>query len=418
MHEQSIGDVRSALMILWGAVGFVLLIACANVANLLMARASSREREMAVRASLGATRGRLVSQLLAESLILSLLGGACGIAFAVWGTDLLLAVEPGNLPRISEVGIDLEVLGFSLVVSILTGLLFGLVPSLYTSKLDLQSSLKEGSGFALGRRKRRVLSSFVVAEVGLALILLTGAGLMIQSFLHLRSVDPGFEIENVLTMRVRLPEAEYSDESEMAAFYTQSFERIRNLPGVVSAGGVLGVPLSRDISGRFGIVIEGRPEPPPEERPGPGYEIVSPDYFRTMGIPLLRGRGFTSRDDAESPHVVLINHTGIYGLLAYFVSRSRREIGIRMALGAPTREILRLVVGQGLALAFVGLALGLTGALALTRILSSFLFGVTATDPWTFAGVCGVITVATILASLLPARRATRIEPVSALRLD
>jgi putative ABC transport system permease protein len=543
LHEQSVGEVRPALMVLWGAVGFVLLIACANVANLLMARASGREREMAVRASLGATRGRLMSQLLVESLLLSLLGGVCGVAFAIWGTDLLLAMEPGNLPRISEVGVDLEVLGFSLVVALVTGLIFGLVPSLYTSKLDLQGSLKEGAGFGLGREKTRVLRSFVIAEVGLALILLTGAGLMIQSFLYLRSVDPGFETDNILTFRVRLPEAEYVDDDSMIRFYDQSLERFRRLSGVSSAGGVLGVPLSRDISGRFAILIEGRPEPPPEERAVPGYQIVSPGYFRTMGVPLLRGRDFSAQDDAEQPDVVIINQTmarslwagddplgqrisfngddwieivgivsdvhhynltddprpelylpyaqstlpfmtfvvktvseplavvpavraqlreidpnlpvfgvttldqtlrdsvarprfqvlllglfaavalilavtGIYGLLAYLVSRSRRDIGIRMALGAPPRDILRLVVGQGLALAFGGLALGLIGALALTRILSSFLFGVTATDPWTFAGVCVVITAATFLASLLPARRAMRIEPVSALRLE
>ncbi len=543
LHEQSIGEVRPALMVLWGAVGFVLFIACANVANLLMARASGREREMAVRASLGATRGRLVSQQLTESLLLSLLGGALGVVFAIWGTDLLLAIEPGDLPRISEIEVDGGVLSFSLVVSLFTGLLFGLVPSLYTSKLDLQSSLKEGAGFALGREKRRMLRSFVVAEVGLALILLTGAGLMIQSFLYLRSVDPGFDAENVLALRVRLPETEYSDDAQKVAFYKQSLERFENLPGVMSVGGVLGVPLSRDISGRFNIVIEGRPEPPPEERPAPGYQIVSPDYFHTMGIPLQRGRDFVSQDDAERPEVAIINQTmantlwpgddplgqrisfngedwieivgvvgdvhhynlfddprpelylpytqttlpfmtfvirtvadplalvpavraqlreldrnlpvfgvatldqtlrdsvarprfhtfllglfaavalvlavtGIYGLLAYFVSRSRREIGIRMALGAPPRDILRLVVGQGLALAFAGLVIGLIGALALTRILSSFLFGVTATDPWTFAGVCLILTAATLLASLVPARRAMRVEPVGALRLE
>jgi putative ABC transport system permease protein len=544
LHEQIVGEARPALIVLFGAVGFVLLIVCANVANLMLARASGREREMAVRSSLGAGRKRLISQLLTESLLLYTIGGALGLIAAVWGTDLLLALEPGDLPRAADVGIDTGVLAFTFGISLMTGLIFGLIPALQASKPDLQSSLKEGTRGSVGSERRRILSLFVVSEVGLALILLIGAGLMIKSFFLLRNVDPGFSTENVLTLRVRLPEAEYGEDEQIVSFYSQTLERIRSLPGVQSAGGVLGVPLSNDVSGRFGILIEGRPDPGPgEEPPAPGYQVVSPDYFKTMGILLIDGRDFTSRDDADGPSVAVISQitarqiwpgenalgkrisfdredwieivgivgdvhhyeldeeprpelylpyrqvafpfmtfvvrtaqdplslagpvrsqiqevdrnlpvfgvmtlaetlgqsvarprfqmmvlglfgavalilaaVGIYGLLAYSVSKSTREIGIRMALGALSRDVLNLVVRRGMALALFGLGLGLLGALGLTRFLSSFLFQVAATDPWIFVVVPLFLAAVSFLASVLPALRATRVDPIHALRLE
>jgi putative ABC transport system permease protein len=542
LHEQTVGDVRPALVVLLCAVGFVMLIACANVANLLLARASGREREMAIRSSLGATRARLIRQLMAESVLLALLGGVLGLLIGLWGTRLLLALEPGDLPRLSEVGLNGRLLGFSAFVSMGTGLLFGILPAFLGSRPNLQSSLKEGAGYSPGRG-RRTLSSFVVAEIGLALVLLVCAGLMMKSFYLLRSVDPGFETENKLTFRVRLPEADYADDREMASMYTRVLDRIRTLPGAESAGGVLGVPLSNDISGNFNILVEGRPDPRPGEEFAPGYQSVSPDYFQSMGIPLMEGRDFNSRDHDRAPSVVIVNQSmaeiiwpgesplgkrisfdkedwievvgvvgdvhhyalgekprpelylpymqatlpfmtfvirtdsepqalagalrseirdldpnlplygmttlrealsesvarprfqmillgsfgvlalvlatvGIYGLMAYSVSKSTREIGIRMALGARASEVRLLVLRRAMGLALAGLGLGWIGALGFTRFLSSFLYHVVPADLTVFGWVSVLLAVVALAACLIPAGRASRVEPITALRLE
>ncbi len=542
MHEQLVGDVRPALVVLLGAVGFVLLIACANVANLLLSRASGREREVAIRATLGASRARLVRQFLAESLLLSLLGGALGLVLAFWGMDLILAMSPDVLPRISVIELDVRVLAFTLGISILTGLIFGLLPAIQSTRADLQDSLKDGGRGSGGRERRRLRSFLVVTEVGLALVLLICAGLMMKSFFLLQDVDPGFNSDNVLTLRLWLPEAKYDEESRVAGFYDQVLERVADLPGVASASAVLSVPLSGS-SANFSFVIEGRPEPAPGEDYAAGFQSVSSGYFRTMGIPLLKGRDFSERDDAEAPKVLVINQAlagrywsgedpvgrrisldeeewieivgvagnvlhngldreprpeiylpyqqsalrfmtlvvkshsdpmslvaavrsqvlavdpdlpvykvmsldeivaesvarprfnmfllaifsalalvlaaiGIYGLMSFSVSQRTHEIGIRLAMGARSGDVFKLVVGEGMALALAGLALGLAVAWAITRYLSSMLFGVTTTDPWTFAGVCLVLAAVALVAVTLPARRATRVDPLVALRYE
>jgi putative ABC transport system permease protein len=542
LQDQVVGDVRPALLVLLGAVGFVLLIACGNVANLLLARATGRVKEIAIRTALGASRGRLIGQLLTESVALAMLGGALGLFFAFWTVDLILALSPDVLPRISVIGLDGGVFSFTLAVSVITGLVFGLLPALQASNPDIQGTLKEGGHSSGGGERNRLRASLVVAELGLASVLLIGAVLLARSFAGLQNVDPGFVPDKVLTLRLWLPELRYPDDDEIAGFYDDVLDRVRNLPGVQSASAVLGVPLSGS-SASFGFSIEGRPKPPPGEEYTAGFQSVGRDYFQTMGIPLVGGRDFDERDDADAPSVAVINETlarrywpeedpigrrvslddedwieivgvvrdvrhqgldsepraelylpyrqaplrfmtlvvktqseplelagavrsqvlavdgnlpifkvmsleqivsdsvaqprfnmtlvgafsflalllaaiGIYGVMSYTVSRRTHELGIRIAMGACTGDLLKMVVRQGMGLIAAGIGVGLLAAWALTRVLSGFLFGVTPTDPLTFIGVSFVLAFVALLATVLPARRAARVDPLNALRYE
>ncbi|HEV8702066.1 MAG TPA: ABC transporter permease [Candidatus Polarisedimenticolia bacterium] len=548
LHESIVGEVRPALLIFLGAVGLVLLIACANVANMSLARAAARRREIAVRTALGASRRRIVRQCLTESVLLSLVGGAAGLLFALWGTDLLAALAPEAIPGGQSVGIDLWVLGFTLALSVLTGVLFGLLPALQASAAEPQDVLREGGRTSsAGRRARLMRGSLVVSEMAVALVLLTGAGLLVKSFLRLQRIDPGLAIDRLLTLRIRIPDARYSQQEKQIRFYDDVLRRIQGLPGVTAAGLTSDLPLGGTDS-FLGFGIEGRPQEKLGQGPEGGWHQVSPDYFRTMGIPLLRGRGFDARDLRQAPGVAVVSQTlarrywpgedpigrritfgtddkgesywttivgvvadvrqkglhaeprpeiyvssmqspsryatlivrsgldpaglaasvrrevqgvdpdiplydvktmrevldgslaarrfnmallalfaavavllagvGLYGVLAYMVTQRTHEIGVRMALGARPRDVLRLVVGQGMALALGGVLLGILGALALTRVLSTLLVGVAATDPWTFGIVVPLLSAVALLACYVPARRAARVDPLIALRYE
>jgi putative ABC transport system permease protein len=530
--------------VLLAAVGFVLLIACANVANLLLGRATARQREIAIRTALGAARRRIIGQLLTESLLLALVGGALGVLLAIWGTDLLIAWMPSDIPRSSEIRIDAKVLGVALLISLLTGVVFGLAPALQASKLDLNESLKEGRrSTAFGPRHYWVRHLFVISEVALALMLLVGSGLMIKSFWRLHQVPLGFDPRRVLTAQIVLPSARYDEPQQQAAFYEQMLQRIKALPGVESVGAVTTLPLAGS-NLTLNFDIEGRPPAKPGEDLNADYDAVSPDYFRTMGIPLLKGRSFTDRDREGRPGVIIINETmarrffpgedpigrrmklsfndftgevvgivgdmkhssldeesearvytpyaqmpwlftslviratsdpmslvgairrgvaavdknqplgrvmimeelvsastaqprfrtlllgllavvalllatvGIYGVMAYAVTQRTHEIGIRMALGAQASDMLKLVIAQGMRLAVTGVGIGLVASFALTRLMASLLFGVSATDPATFVTMALVLTVVALLACLIPARRATKVDPMVALRYE
>jgi putative ABC transport system permease protein len=542
-----VGDIRPALLILLGAVACVLLIACANVANLLLARAMTRHKEMAVRSALGASRLRIVRQLLTESVLLSLAGGALGLALAVWWSDLLIALGKNDIPRAIQVGLDWRVLGFTLGVSVLTGLVFGLIPALHLSKTQLTESLKEGRGAGAGARKNRVRGVLVVAELAIAVVLLVGAGLLIQSLWRLQHVNPGLQPENILTFNVSLPEVRYPSEKQVR-FYRDLMQRVRALPGVQSASAVMPLPLSGDRMG-ISFQIEGRPVAPKDE-PSADVFIAETNYFRTMGIPIIKGRDFEDRDQHTSTPVVIITEQfarqyfpgedpvgkrihpgistwdgdkstmreiigiagdirnralntepkpayylpqsqlpftqitavvkstndpraltssltrevramdqelpvfsvktmdeyisssvaaprfnttllsifaavalvltiiGLYGVMSYSVAQRTNEIGIRMALGAQTRDVLGLIVKDGVKLVLLGLVLGISGALALTRLLSTLLFGVTTRDPMTFVAIAALLSFVAILACYIPAWRATRVDPLEALRCE
>jgi putative ABC transport system permease protein len=547
LHRQLTANVRLPLLVLMGAVGFVLLVACANVANLLLARGATREREMAVRLALGAGRARVVQQLLVESLLLALTGAAAGLLTASWGLDLLLALIPADLLHLGEIAVDAHVLAFTLGVSLLVGVLFGLAPAVHSARTDLSDALRVGrrsvTASSAGRRTRSLL---VVCEVGLALVLAVGAGLLIQSFFHLTQVDPGFNPENVLTLRLSPSRSKYAEAHQVAFFYQQAVERIAVLPGVASAGGISALPLSRQ-GNRAAFTVEGE-VPPGVADTDVHYRLVAGDYIQAMGIPLLQGRPLSDSDNQKAPMVAVINQTmarrlwpqqtplgrrisfggpdgpwytvvgvvgdvkhmgleaetekevyltyaqaggfrtrainlvargtsdptsmaaairsqirsidpdqavydvrtmnqvvsgsisqplfnvvllgvfaflalalatvGIYGVISHSVSQRTHEIGVRIALGAQRRDVLRLVVGQGLALTLIGLALGIAAALLLTRFLDSLLFVVGATDPATFAGMAVLLVAVALLACYLPARRATRVEPMEALRYE
>ncbi|HET9266008.1 MAG TPA: ABC transporter permease [Vicinamibacterales bacterium] len=549
MHEELVGDVKRALLILLGAVCFVLLIACANVANLLLTRAASRQRELAIRAALGADGRRLVRQLLTESVVLGLLGAAAGLILAAFSTDLLQTLAPAELPRLSDISIDRQVLAYVVGASVFTSLLFGLVPALHASRRDSSGHLKEGgrSG-ADGRRGGRVRAALAVGELAIALVLLVGAGLLIRSFISLNSEDPGFVTRGVLTLRLQLPPAAYGEPARISSFYEQLVERMEGLPGVESAAAGSSLLLSR-LPGSASISIEGRPPLPANARNIPvPYDSVTPEYFSTLQIPLRRGRMFTRADGPQSQPVVMVNETfvrrffpdedplgrrvtfgdpsrpgtrwqtivgvvadtkrggferepwaetyfpmrqapdprafvllrtngdpitliaaaraavwsidrnqaiagirtvpqllaerelnrrfttlllgvfasvalvlaiiGTYGVIAHATAQRTQEIGIRIALGADRRMILRMVLIGGLRIAATGLAIGVVGALALTHVLSGLLFGVTASDPLTFVVVPGALLVVAFAACWIPARRAMLIEPVIALRGD
>jgi predicted permease len=548
LHEQMVGDIRPALLVLLGAVGFVLLVACANVANLLLARAAVRRKEIALRTALGAGRLRLVRQFLTESVLLAALGGAAGLLLSFWGVNLLKSFIPENISEVKAIGVDGRVLVFTLLVSLLTGLIFGLVPAAQAANLDLNEMLKEGGrDSSSGRGGNRVRGLLVVAEVAVSLVLLVGAGLLINSFLRLRNLDPGFRADNLLTMSVMLPQQKYPDHARRVAFFSELTSRVGALPGVRSAAVTNWIPLIMQ-GDTFGVSVEGRPDPGPDKRPDVITRVVSPGYFDTMGIRLLRGRQFEERLDREdSPPVAVVSETtarrlwpgedavgkriqpgnadpdgwievvgvvndvrqfeltseprlqmylpyvqfqwfvprqlvvktdvepaslaaavrktvweldkdqpvsdvrtmeevlsnsiarqrfstlllgifaslalllaavGIYGVMSYAVAQRTREIGIRMALGAQAGSVLRLMIGQGLKLASAGVVLGLAGALLLTRLMSSLLFGVSATDPLTLVTISLVLVGVALLASYIPARRAAKVDPLVALRYE
>jgi putative ABC transport system permease protein len=541
LHEYVVGDVQLAVYILFGAVGLVLLIACANVANLMLARAASRSKEIAIRTALGASRGRVIRQLLTESLLLAIIGGASGVLLAFWMVDILVAFSPEGTPRTDEIGIDGRVLAFSLATALLTGLISGLVPALQASNPNLNDALKEGGkGTQSGSHGRRARGILVVSEIALALMLLIGAGLLMKSFLRLQSVDPGFNPKNLLTAVISLPRASYPDRPRFVAFYAQLLDRIKTLPGVQSVGAISNLPLG---GGRTDsdFSIQGRPQPEPGEHPVAWYDSVTVDYFRTMGMRLLEGREFTERDNQDGPKVVIISEAlarryfpgeqavgkflqfgeknvreivgvmgdvkqfgletdarpsmwfsagqipdrgmyvvvrtsgdpaalasalrsevwaidnnlavaevapmekivsesiaqprfilllvgffavvalvlaavGIYGVMSYSVTQRSQEIGIRMALGAQASDVLKMVVWQGMALTAAGVAIGLAGAFAVTRLMGSLLYGVSATDPMTFGMIALILAGVALGASFVPARRATKVDPMIALR--
>jgi putative ABC transport system permease protein len=542
-------DTQRGLLVLLVAVAFVLLVACVNVANLLLARAATRERELGIRAALGASRGRLISQSMLENLPLGLLGGAAGLALAFWEMELVVSLLPRSLPRHNTISIDGRVLSFTLLISLLTFTIFSLLPTFQVAKSDAGKALNEGGrSNTAGRRRNRLRDLLVVAEMALALVLLIGAGLMIQSFVKLHQIDLGFST-NVLTMRVSLPNAKYPTADSGIAFFEQMLERIAALPGVKSAAVSMRLPLGIGESIGKNIRVVGRPTSgSSEQAPLVRCISVSPDYFGTMGI-ILRGRDFTKLDTAKAQQVVIINETlarrffpnedplgktirlevgdtprrtivgiiadakgpnltagpetelyvplhqydgacwrndmrvavqssvapdsltaairnqlssldgdqpvtdiatmeelvsralspdhfsalllglfagvalllaavGIYGVMAYMVTERTNEIGIRMALGAQIKDVIRLVIGRGIKLAFIGIVIGMGGALALTRLMRTLLFGVSTTDPLTFAAIAILLMVVAVLACWIPARRAAKVYPMVALRRE
>jgi len=548
LNEQVVGNFRISLLVMLGAVVFVLLIASANVANMLLARAAERQKEIAIRTALGAGRWRIVRQLVTESMLLSLTSGILGFFVAVWGIQLLIALSPPDLPRVKEVSVDLRVLAFTLAVSVLTGILFGLLPALQASRPQLNERLKSGGRSAMaGVSRQRVRGGLVVAEIALSLMLLVGAGLLIRSFLRLQAVSPGFNSENVLTMQLDLNGPNYKKGSQVIAFHDQLLERIKRLPGVQSASTRSFVPIASDASFAYLLFhIEGR-QPDAAEGSVAFYNAISPDYFQTMMIPLRKGRSFSERDVRGSQNVAIVNETlarryfgnedvlgkritledhpkeadwmtvvgvvgdtkprelhseavaelympfdqqpepgmalmirsanidpgvatavrsevlaldknqpvysirkldsvlsesvatprfrtlllgvfagvalilaavGIYGVISYAVSQRTQEIGIRMALGAQAADVLKLVVKGGMTLALIGVGLGLVGAFALTRLMTTLLFGVKPTDGATFATVSVGLIVVALFACFIPARRATKVDPLVALRYE
>ena len=548
LREQFFGNVRRPLWLMLGAVAFVLLIACANVANLLLSLATSREKEIAVRAALGARRFRIVRQLLTESLLLALLGSVMGLGFAWLGIKALVAISPGDLASLQTVGLNFTVLGWTLGVSLLTGIIFGLAPALHVSRLNLNDSLKDGgkseSGQASGSRRLR--NALVVSEIALAVVLLASAGLLIRSFMRLQQVDRGFATDNILTMVVRLPEARYREDPQLVQFFSQALDRVRQLPTVRSAGIVNFLPLYGGLGSNTGFKILGQPEPPPGQEPSTDVRVADSGYFGSLGIPLLRGRNFSDSEQREAKHVILINEAlarkhfpnqdpigqrldvamfesptpaeiigivgnvrydslideappavyfphpdlaypfmtlvvrtdgdptaiapaiqreiraldanqpvsdvrtmnqvmsewvarsrfntlllglfaglatllsavGIFGVMNYSVALRTRELGLRLAVGAQPRQVLLLVLKQGLLLTIVGVVLGLAAAFALTRLLSGLLFGVGAVDITTFTTISVLLVLVSLLACYLPARRAMRIDPLKALRYE
>jgi putative ABC transport system permease protein len=550
LMESEVGEARAPMLVLLATVGLVLLIACANISNLLLARASSRQRETAVRAALGATRPRLIRQWLVESMLLGLLGGGLGILFAYVCLEVHAIRIPPDFARIipgwDKIAINAPVLLFTSAVSLGTGLLFGFLPALAASRLNVNDTLKEGAPSAgVGRRRGLLRNALIVSEVALSLALLATAGLMMKSFVRLERVSPGFNPDRMLTMFVALPDAKYASDPQISSFYEQLIERVQNLPGVQSAAAANIIPLDK-MNTTSSIRIEGRPEPKPGEEPDANFRTVSNSYFRTMQIPIVRGREFTSQDSEKVQQVVAVNEAfaarfwpgedpigkrmrfsgplqehpwrtlvavvgnvknqldvaappemyfplrqqtqntmalvvrtsadprsleesvraqvaaldrdqpvfdirtmddlrslsvipqriggtlmaafagfalvlaaiGLFGVIAYAVSERTREIGIRMALGAKPREVFRLVVGQGMTLALIGLLVGLPLALGMGRAVAGLLYGVAPNDFRTFVSVALLLALVAFVACYIPARRAMRVDPIIALRYE
>jgi putative ABC transport system permease protein len=545
LRQQLTGEVRPALFVMLGAVGFVLLIACANVGNLVLARATARQRELAVRAALGAARGRLIRQLLAESMLLSLLGAAAGLVLAWSATIALRTTVAERLPiaRLEQVGIDGKVLLFTLAAALVSAFIFGIAPALTSAGVKLTDTLKDGGRSGSAARGARIRSAFVVLEMALALVLLVGAGLLMRSFVTLLRVDPGFDSSRTMTVKVSIPTLKYTNAAQQQAFFTQLFERLDALPGVTAAGGTSFLPMN-GLGSATGFWVVGKPKPPRGQDLVTDVRVVTHNYFQAMGVPLLRGRAFDTRDMGTGVRRVIVNQTlarkhfpgedpvgksiivswndegadeivgvvgdvrqdldtppremiywppgrftypfmtiairtaadprgvgpaavaalrdidpnvapadietmeeivsdsvaqrrltmlllsifaglalvlaavGIYGVIGYSVSQRTQEIGIRMALGAPRASVMRMVVGQAMTLACIGLAAGAVAASLLTRLMEKLLFGVTPYDPLTFAAVSALLALVAAIAASVPGLRATRVDPVIALRAE
>lgn len=545
-QDYIVRGIKPALLLLLVVVGLVLLIACANIANMLLVKSTARQKEFAIRTALGASQVRLVRQLLTESILLAISGGALGLLLAIWGTDLLVAVSPTTTPRAQEINLDSTVLGFTVAVSLAAGILFGLAPVAQSFRLSLTDRLKEGSlSIVGGWRNQRMRSLLIVTEVAISLVLLVGAGLLLKSFLRLQQVNPGFSPESLLTMRMSLTGTRYETGRQRATFYHQLVDRIKALPGVQAAGGIESLP----IEGRgafYSFSIEGRPAPASPLDLSAGFHSATPGYFQTMGTPFLKGRDFTERDDENATNVVIVNETfarkffseedalgkrvsfgtndsgdpnwleivgvvgdikhvgleteaepetyvpylqtpyrfitiivraatepaslvaairkealaldpqqplydvkpmeqvleqsiaerrlimlllsifaavalalaavGLYGVMSYSITQRTREIGIRMALGAKASDVLKIVIKHGMVMVLIGVAIGLAAAFILTRLMASLLYGVSATDPTTFVVIPLFLLAVALMACLIPARRATKIEAVAALR--
>lgn len=548
LHEHLVGETSSMLLLLFGAVGFVLLIACANVANLLLAGAASRQKEMAIRTALGASRWRVMRQLLTESTVLALAGGVGGLLLALWGVALMTRLLPQDFPRLAEINMDWRVLGFTLGASLVTGILFGMAPVFQIAKNDVQGSLKEsGRGASGSKRHIRLRSLLIVGEVALSVVLLAGAGLLFRSFMQLQSVNAGFTPQQLLTVRLTPSGPHYKQDADYMAFYSRVMEQIKALPGVQAVGAINTLPLAKGPTA--GFRIEGAPLLTPDKWPSSNYRSVSSDYFQAMNIPLVHGRGFTDRDNQSAPLVMIVNQAlarrdfpsvdpigkrinlggndpkgqpiwweivgvagdvrnlelreegspdfylpalqdtwtgmsivvrttvepdsltpevrgivaavdksapvsevktmdhivseaitqprfnlfllglfggialllsaaGIYGVTAYSVTQRTHEFGIRMALGAQVGDVLTMILGQGMRLIGLGIVIGLLAAFALTRLLKGLLFGVGANDPVTFVAITLVLLVVALLACYVPARRATKVDPLVALRYE
>jgi putative ABC transport system permease protein len=548
LRKHLVGETDTMLWLLFGAVCFVLLIACANVANLSLVRAAARQKEMAIRAALGASRGRVIGQLLTESTLLALGGGALGWMLAVWGVELITRLLPRDFPRLREISLDWRVLLFTLLASVSTGILFGLAPAWQSAKTDVHETLKESArGATGGWRQRRLRHLLIVAEIALSLVLLAGAGLLLRSFTHLQSVSAGFTPQQVLTARLSPAGAAYRADPAYISYFRRVIERVRIIPGVEAVGAINKLPLTWGDTA--GYRIEGRPLLTPDKWPDAEYRAVSSDYFRALSIPIVQGRAFNERDNEAAPQVMIVNQAlarrdfpgenpvgkrinlgntdsagqpvwfeivgvaanvrspelteesqaefylsglqdtfdemslviratvepaslasavrqaaaevdktqpvsnlttmeafvseayarprfnlvllglfgglalllsaaGIYGVMAYGVAQRKNELGLRLALGAQPHDVMNLILRQGLRLISVGLVLGLVSALALTRLMKSLLFGVNAMDAVTFAAVTLLLLVVALLACWIPARRATKVDPLIALRSD
>ena len=548
LHEATVGDTRRALVVLLGAVGLVLLVACVNVANLLLARISAREGELAVRAALGAGRGRIVRQLFIESLLLALVGGAAGVLLAGVLVDALIALQPQDVPRLAEVRVDRVVLGFAFGLSLVTSVLFGALPALQVSRRATAPALRHGSRGILGGARPGLRGGLVVGQIALAMVLLVGSGLLIRSFSLLRQVDPGFDARSALSFQVSLPESAYADDTRLVSFHDALAARLAALPGARAVGAVSGLPLGGQ-NFIISFTVDGRPEPPPARQPSLDVAIATPGFFRAMGTAIVRGRGFTASDDAQAPQVVLLSEAavrrhfadedpigkritlglgrgrgrraggevvgvvrdvrrrglakesppeiylpyaqypvqsmalvlrsdvpprslaasaervvheldpelpvarvatleelvarsiseprfytlllgafaasslflaalGLFGVMSYAVAQRTRELAVRMALGARQQALQRLVLREAALLGAAGLAIGLAAALVVSRTLSTLLYSVSPSDPLTLAGMAALLFATTLAASYLPARRATRIDPVVALRAE